>query len=369
MIRVCYIIGQLTKAGAEKQLYELVKGIDKNMFCPIVISLSEGGYWAEEIEKLNIRVFEIPRKKSKELGRLLKLAKLLNIIKPDIVHTYLFSANSYGRIAAILSRVRVIVASERSIPDIGKDKNMFQIYIDKLLGQFSHGIICNSRIASDILVNKYSFNLSKVSTIYNGIDVTTYTKLSNPMKPKKIAKKVIGTVGRLEAAKNHKLFFDMAKVVINKFEREDIKFVIVGLGSFRRELEKYAKDLMIENNVVFAGERTDIPELLNTIDIFVMTSLYEGLSNSIMEAMSAGLPVVASDVGGNRELVVDRETGYLYQSNDVMSLTEKVIFLLENEHEANRLGSNGQMRIASEFSVNRMVKATETRYLELLENK
>jgi hypothetical protein len=145
MTKVCYIIGQLGRGGAEKQLYELVRGINKKKFHPTVISLSHGGFWGEEIRKLGIEVIEIQRKKNREFSRLFNLIKLLRSIKPDIINTYMFSANSYGRIAAIISRIPIIIISERSLPDIGKDKNRYQIFIEKFLAAFTHAIICNSR--------------------------------------------------------------------------------------------------------------------------------------------------------------------------------------------------------------------------------
>src|SRR4030067_452745 len=127
MIKICYIIGQLTVGGAERQLYELVKGINREKFYPVVISLSEGGYWSKEIQQLGIQVIEMRRRKNIEFARLFKLIRLLKMIKPEIVHTYLFPANSYGRIASILSKVPVIIASERNLPELGKDKNIYKV--------------------------------------------------------------------------------------------------------------------------------------------------------------------------------------------------------------------------------------------------
>jgi len=170
VIKVCYIIGQLGKGGAERQIYELVKGLNRQSFEPVVISLSQGGYWGRKIQKLNIQVIELQRSKNRELTRLFKLTKLLKVTKPNIIHAYMFSANSYGRIAAILSRVPIIIASERSTIEMGKDKNRFRIYIDKLLALFSNGIICNTHKASESLVKRYSFNAKKVFTVHNGFN-------------------------------------------------------------------------------------------------------------------------------------------------------------------------------------------------------
>lgn len=183
-IRIIYVIGQLSKGGAEKQLYETVKSIDKDRFDPIVVSLSQSGYWADKIRKLGIELIEIPRKKNIEFSRVFRLIKIFREKRPDIVHTYMFSGNSYGRIAAILTRVPVIIASERSLPEIGKNKRRYHIFIDRLFSSFSHGIICNSYIAAEILVIKYSFNSQKVFTVSNGIDASFYLKENSKNKKK-----------------------------------------------------------------------------------------------------------------------------------------------------------------------------------------
>jgi len=368
MVKICYIIGQLRRGGAERQLYELVRGIDKNRFEPIVISLSQGGAWADKIRELNIQVIELERRKNKEFARLWRLIKLIREIKPTIVHTYLFSANSYGRIAAILCRVPIIIASERSLPEIGKDKTKTMIYIDKILLSFSHAIICNSLRASEVLIKHYSFNPEKVFTVYNGIDVAAISLDCNSKK-QKAATKVIGTIGSLEPVKNHKLFLQVAKIILNQISHEDIRFLIIGKGSLRKELEEFAEMMGIPGNVVFTGERTDIPELLQTIDIFVLTSKYEGLSNVIMEAMSAGIPVIATDVGGNSELVIDEKTGYLCPPNDLVAFSQRIIDLLNDDERTKWMGDNARMRMISQFSIWKMIKETENTYTNLLEQK
>jgi glycosyltransferase involved in cell wall biosynthesis len=366
MIKICYVIGQLSRGGAEKQLYELVKGINREMFHPVVISLSSGGGWVKEFRKLNIQVIELQRRKNREFTRLFKLIKLFRTIKPDIVHTYLFSANSYGRIAAIIAGVPVIIASERSLPERGKDKKGYQVFLDKLLAFFSHGIICNSLKASGTLVKKYSFDADKVFTVHNGINTVDFLRETDLDSQQKIAGKVVGTVGRLSSPKNYRLFLEMARIVLENFESRNLKFVIIGDGELRDELEKYSQQSGIADNVVFIGESDDVFPLLQTMDVFVMTSLYEGLSNAIMEAMLAGLPVVATDVGGNRELVVNGETGFLCSSNDASSLAARVIGLLGNEQDAGQMGDKGKKRVITEFSVEKMVGETEGIYMGFL---
>jgi glycosyltransferase involved in cell wall biosynthesis len=369
VIKIYYVIGQLGKGGAERQLYELVKGISREKFEPVVISLNRGGFWKKEIQKLNIKVIELQRRKNYEFARLFKLIKIFKTEKPDIVHTYMFAANSYGRIAAIIAKTPIIFASERNEVEIGRDKKQHWIYIDKLLASFTHGIICNTHNASEYLVKNYSYDNEKVFAVHNGINIRSFLVENDLNQQIKLAEKVVGTVGRLYPQKNHKLFLDMAKIILNIYDSKNIKFIIIGDGPLRDELEKYSRDLELGDNIVFIGERNDIRDQLQRMDVFAMTSSFEGLSNAIMEAMGSGLPVVATDVGGNSELVINGETGFLCPSTDDMAFAEKVIRLIDNKKEAEEMGKNGKKRILNEFGVEKMIRETEKVYLKILEIK
>ena len=367
-IKVVHIIEQLGKGGSEGQLYEFVKGVNREKFDIVVVSLTLGGYWSKEIQKLNIQVIELPRNKRRMVRmfiRLLSLVKLLRELNADLVHTDMFTANLYGRIAAIIARVPCIIAHEQSVYELGLTRNKYQILIDKILASLSHGIICNSYIASKSLINKYSFNAKKIFTIHNGIDASLFNRL-NTIDRDKPEKKIVGTVGRLYPVKNYKLFLDMAKDILNRCSTENIGFLIIGDGPLKDDLKEYSKKVGIRDNVEFLGVRNDIPELLQNMDIFVMTSFREGISNAIMEAMVSGLPVVATDVGGNSELVIEGETGFLCPLDDTKLLADKVFSLINNETESKRMGENGKKRMLNEFAVENMIKETENVYLRLL---
>lgn len=369
MIKVCYIIGQLGKGGAERQLYELVRGINKERFNPIVICLSEGGYWSKEIKKIGIEVIEIMRKRNWEFIRLFKLFKLLKSIKPDIVHAFLFSANSYGRIASILAGVPIIIASERNLPEAGNDKIKLWIYIDKLLALFTDRIICNSYRAAESLVKHHAFNSKKVCVVHNGISVADFINKNDLNSEEYSASKVVGTVGRLYPQKNHILFLDMVKIISEKYKHKNLKFVIAGEGPLKKQLKKYSQDLGIESKVVFTGLINNIQDILHATDIFVLSSDWEGLPNAVMEAMASGLPCVVTDVGGNSELVVDGETGYVIPPNDPEAMAQKISYLLENDRLAIKMGVEGKKRMQEDFNMEKMIKTTEEIYEKMINGK
>ena len=369
MIKVCYIITSLGKGGAERQLYELIKGINRNKFSPLVISLTEGGYWKEKIQALGVQTIGLRRKKNKEFSRLFRLIKLLRTIKADIVHTYMFSANTYGRIAAVFSGIPIIIASERNISEIGKDKKRYEIIIDQFLSIFTHQIICNSFNCYNSIVNNYSINKGKVITIHNGIDVSRISKKDLTAFKNISAKKVIGTVGRLEHQKNHRHFLRMAKILIEKSENIYLEFLIAGKGQLLSRLKVYAQELEIEKNINFLGEVNDVSELYQNLDIFVLTSHFEGLPNVIMEAMASSLPVVAVNVGGTRELIRENITGFLCPPDNAEKLADKVNYLIKNHKEAKKMGINGRNYIENNFGINKMIQMTEDTYNHLLKSK
>ena len=362
MIKVCYVITTLGKGGAEKQLFELIYGIDKSIFSPSIISLSQGGYWKERIEGLDIPVFDLPRKKNKEISRLIKLTGLIRTISPDIVHTYMWSANTYGRIASIILNIPVIIASERNISQVGKDKKKYEIFIDQLLSFFTDKIICNSLSASKSLTKIYSIKKDKVILVHNGIDSTKY-RLNKSLLYNS-SEITIGIVGRLEYQKNHKLFLEAAKIILKNVKNIKLRFLIVGDGQLNTYLVKYSKTLGIYENIDFIGQTHNVNQFYKQMDIFVLTSHFEGLPNALMEAMASSIPVVAVDVGGIRELIHKNKTGFLCTPNSASDIADKVIFLIKNQKKGLMIGNKGRTYIEKNFDIKKMVTLTEYTYLK-----
>ncbi|MEE8422927.1 MAG: glycosyltransferase, partial [Thermodesulfobacteriota bacterium] len=204
--------------------------------------------------------------------------------------------------------------------------------------------------------------------IYNGIDPTLYddqsvsgfrASLNIPEKTK-----VIGMVANLIHYKGHKFFIRACAKI--KSMRADVVFLLIGEGPMRIELEKLTKELGLEEDVVFLGRRSDISPLLSVMDVFVLTSLEEGFSNAILEAMAAGKPVIATDVGGNSEAVIHGKTGLLVPSMDSNSLADAINNMLCEPEMAEKMGEAGRERIVGEFSMNAMVRNMEHLYKDLI---
>jgi glycosyltransferase involved in cell wall biosynthesis len=366
-IKIIYVIDQLGKGGTERQLYEFVKGLNQARFEPMVVSLSEGGYWGEQMRKLGVRVIELRRKRSFELARLIKLIALLKSERPEIVHTMLFASNTYGRIAARLAGVPRVIASERS-HEVWKNK--LYANIDRLLAPITDCVISNSVANRDYLVRRATLPPEKAVVVHNGIDASSYHDARDGASLRKefaIGPEdcVVGMVANLIDYKNHAMLFEAMALVAAAFPR--VKLLLAGDGAMRQPLQRHAERMGISRNLVLAGLRDDVPALLHLMQIFVLTSRFEGLSNAIMEAMAAGLPCVVTDVGGNRELVVEGETGFLVRLNDAPALAKKILFLLQHPDEAQAMGRRGAERIRNEFALEKMVTALERIYEKLLQ--
>jgi len=217
--------------------------------------------------------------------------------------------------------------------------------------------------------NHFSISPDKIKVIYNGIDTKRFVNFKKSMKlkddlsiPKNV--RIVGTIGKLSSPqKNIPLFLKAAGRISSQFS--DVRFLVVGSGKLLDDMKDFSHKLGISEKVHFTGEREDIPEILKLLDVFVLSSYKEGLPNVIMEAMAAGKPVVATDVGGVSELVMDEETGFLVPSNNVEKLSQAVITLLESSNIAERMGEKGKERIEKFFLIDRMVKQTEKLYLSL----
>lgn len=362
--RLLHIIPTLDQAGAEKQLSLLARGLDRGEFDTQVCVLTRTGPLAAELEAAEVPLWPIEKRWKLDPLALRRLVRLIRRLQPDLVHTWLFAGNSYGRAAALRAGVPHLVATERCV-DTWKVGHEFAI--DRQLARYTDKIVVNSSGVRDFYV-AHQLPAEKFVVIPNGI---------GPAKPPTRTRedllaelalppdaKLMGAVGRLWPQKRIKDLIwvtDLLKVI-----RPDIHLVIVGDGPQRDRLERYSHVIDIEDRVHFLGHRSDVPELMPHFDVLLLASGYEGLPNSVMEAMAAGTPVVATDIPGNRDLVVDGETGFLVPLGDRGEFAKRVQHLLDDAELAQRLGEAGKQRITEHFSIDKMVGAHAALYHELL---
>jgi glycosyltransferase involved in cell wall biosynthesis len=360
MQRVALIIPTMVLGGAEKQLCLLAKNLPRDEFDVHVFLLTHDGPRSEELRQANIPVTVIGKRWKADPTALFRLRRELLKFKPDVVHTWLFAANSFGRAAAILARVPKILASERSVDPW---KTPVHGVIDRFLAKRTQWITTNSTGVREFYVRR-------------GIPAELFQIIPNAIEPRRVHhatrsdilqrlevapdRKLILAVGRLWSQKRYRDLIWAGELLATL--REDTTLVIVGDGPQADELLRHRDAVSTPVHVRFAGARNDVNELLCAADVFWIGSEYEGQSNAVIEAMQAGVPVVASDIPGNRDLVLPDDTGKLVQLGDTADFARQTHTLLENPELASRLAKAAQKRIETEFNVDSMVKAHAALY-------
>lgn len=354
MQKLMLIIPTLDRSGAEKQLTLLAKGLPRDQFDVSVCCLTRGGPYSEELSAAGIPVTVIGKKLKIDPAAYYRLKKHIRAVQPDIVHTWLFAANSYGRKAARAAKVPHILCGERCVDPW---KITHEHLIDRYLDRFTDKIVCNSSGIVDFYTRK-GRRADKFVTIGNGIDLIdgppTQSKeaIWQDLKLPPHAKMML-TVGRLWPQKRMKDLIWATEIL--KRIRDDAYLVIVGDGPQRERLQRYTEQVTIHDRVRIVGARTDVPDLMKHATLFMLASGYEGQSNALMEAMATGLPVAVSDIPGNRDLVKHDENGYLVGLGQRTEYSRFANFLLEDEALRNRFAEAGRKTIAEQFSIPQMI--------------
>ncbi|KPJ58989.1 MAG: hypothetical protein AMJ42_02355 [Deltaproteobacteria bacterium DG_8] len=373
-IKIAYIITSTGVGGAEKILYHTVTGLDYNQYSVSICSLKEKGEIAKELEKLGIEVHCLHMaNKEGFIGwlistiALLKLFSYLRRLKPTIVHSFLFRANILARIAGYLTGVPVIISSIRVM---GGEKGYFH-YFEGMTSFMVDHYIAVSESVKRYIVQKSKIPVEKISVIYNGVNVRKHNSLQtqNVKAPFDIEAKdmILMTVGRLQKQKGHYyLFHAILKV---RKEVAKIKLLIIGEGEEENNLKNLAESLDLTDQIIFTGLRFDVENILSMAKIFILPSLWEGMPNTLLEAMAAGRPVIATDVGGVPELVINGETGVLVPPKDSDALASAIIDLLQDELKAEKMGEVGRVRVEKIFNISKTLEKTENLYRELLKEK
>ncbi len=371
---VAMVVGQLQLGGAERQLFELATRLDRSRYTPSVICLSEVAEpYAGMLREAGIAVDVLSRAGHNDIGRARRLARLLRERRADLVHSFLIAANAYTYVSCKLWGRRRFVASSRTcIPPRGT----WAMMVHRRAFHAAEAVIANSRRVMEFTRDLYRLDEGRIRVIPNGVALEGYRDDSG--RRRKAARRswgvaddelLVGTIGRLSPEKNLALFLDVALRRCgggtNALPRE--RYVLVGDGPARAELEAQARRTGLGERVIFAGGRPDVASVLPGFDLFMTTSDTEGLPNAVMEAMAAGLPVIATRVGGTEEVVVDGATGCLVERGDAAGLHERLSRLASDPALRSSMGGRGRSRIETEFSVRRMVERTMAVYDEVLD--
>jgi glycosyltransferase involved in cell wall biosynthesis len=356
--RVALVIGQLGYGGAEGQLFHLAVGLMGGAYSPIVYCLSDRmepyGRWLDD---LGVPVRQLGG--TSDASRTLALTRSLRADAPDIVHSFLYIANRYAFLASRLAGTRTLITSARNCK---REAQLTHWLLDRAAFRASTAIVCNSATVAEYISRVYGAPPERATVIYNGVDLDRFQPHTNGNG--KSHPPTIGAICRVTAQKNPGLFLAAAAALLER--RPDCRFLVVGDGDGLAGAKEEAARLGIAHAVSFLGARSDVKEILQQLDIFWLTSKWEGTPNALLEAMANGLPVVATDVGACREVIEDGVSGFLVASGDRNALVERTERLLGDAAMAARVAARAREEVATRFALDRMVRATADLYTDCL---
>ena len=353
--RILQIIPTLCQGGAEKQMAMLATGLNPDEYDVHVCALTSAGHYVDPLREHGIPVHVIGKSWKVDPGAYWRLKRYIQRLQPDIVHTWIFAANCYGRYAASSCGVKGIVAGERCID---RWKLPYQFAIDRHLAHRSGALVVPCEGVRRFYV-RHGLPEEKFHVIPNGVSPTsvapasTREEILSELKLPSDAR-LIGAVGRLWPQKRWKDAIWAAELL--SVLREDAHLLIIGDGPLRWRLEKFAAQVHLDGKIHFLGHREDVLQLMPHFDCLWLSSGYEGLPNSIMEAMAAGIPAVATDISGNRDLIVNDETGFLVTLGDRAAFARQTLKLLEDESLRLEMGKSAKRRVAVYFSASEMIR-------------
>ena len=370
---ILMLIDNFRFGGAQRAVLDIVRKLDKDLFNITVVGRKGGGFLPEFERLENVKTINLERelKGYDIIKTIFELNRIVRINKIDIIHTNLPFSDFCGFILKLLNP-GVKLLSKRGTTGPYR-KKIYKRLLNWFISLPVEIIVCVSREVRDY-IHKYEFiPYKKLIVIFNGVDVSEIENTDVNVKEKKRElgineiDLVIGSVGRLTKPKGFEYLLSAFKRVNEEFSHS--KLVIVGAGKLEYKLKQQAKDLNLGDNVIFTGKRKDVYGILKIFDVFVMASLWEGMSIALLEAMSAKLPIVATNVSGTEEVVENNITGFLIKSRDIEKLSEGMIRLLRDEGMRENFGEMGYRKIKQEFDIEFISRNYQEVYLGLLDQE
>ncbi len=353
-IRVGFVIGQLSVGGAEGQLCELLRHLDSR-FSPTVYCLADHtGRFAEDVQHLGVPMHLVG---SHGIQRSLRLGRMIQEHRIDLVHSWLFIANGYSAAATLLGRTRPLITSARNCKVQGRASQV----VNSIAFRCSRAVVVNSRDVEEYIVRHYAAPRARIHVVPNGIDTQRFCPAAPGADNGKGS--LIVNIGRLVQQKNQALFLQAAAEVAKVLPQT--RFMIVGDGPLRAALEKQAAALGLSDRVVFAGERRDVEAILRQATLFWLTSRWEGMPNAVLEALASGVPTIATDVGGTREVIRDGIDGFIVAAGDGAAFVRHTLALLGDAAMQRRFATGARER-ADAFGLKPMAQSFERLYDAIL---
>lgn len=371
---IAHVLYRLDTGGMERMLITLIKNTPLH-YRHAIICLEGYGALRTSLDSVDVQCIALHKQPGKDWGCYMRLWRALRHLKPAIVHTYNFGALDMAPVAKLAGVRRVIHAERgRDAADPNGESRKYR-RMRKWLLPFIDRYVTVSADLQRWLIRDVGIPPARVTWIPNGIDVTLYDATGSTRQDRQLLSKfapagsvLIGTVGRLDAVKDQTGLLDAFGQLCQQLpaRRERLRLVIVGEGAQRELLEAKIASAGLADQVQLLGTRSDVAALLGEFDIFVLSSIAEGMPGAILEAMASSLPVVATRVGGVGEVVVDGSTGALVAPSDPAALAGALRGYVEDEALRHEHGHAGRKRVEHEFSLSVMLAAYTSLYNDVL---
>ena len=369
--RVFFLVDSFMIGGTETQAVELARRLDPARYQVIVGCLRKEGPLLSRLDGTQVRVVEFSLGKGIDspsgLHGVLKLARFLRRERIQIMHAHDLWSNLVGMVAAKLARVPVTITSQR---DLSHDVwyGTYRRRVLRYLQGRSSIVLTNAKAIRDGLVEKDRLPANKVCVIYNGVDIDGFRNVTwnrEWMFPGSAGRKLVVLVGNMNSdVKGHPILIAAASEIVKS--HPEVQFLLVGDGPRRLDYEAMVEGSGLKENLLFLGRRNDVPQILASCDVAVLPSLAEGLPNAVLEYLATGLPVVATALGGNLEVVEDGVTGLLIPPSDPHALATALSRLLDDAQFAAQIANAGRESVESRFSFERLVSEVDALYTRLL---
>ena len=371
-IRILYVIDALEFGGGERGFSQLSTGLNKKRFKTYLASHPDSKL--EQMAKRdNIPFIPIDMDRKVNFKTIAQLLSSINQNRIHIVHSMGARADFFARMAVRkLPKTSLVCTVAMPVEgfDIGFIRKIVYKIADRFSSRYVTQFIAVSKAIKEQLVRKRNIHSGRITVVYNGVELDQYNQNMNASEKTRHSLgitddyPIIGTIGRLVYQKGYSHFLQAAKQVYEK--KKYVRFVIVGHGPEEDNLKNMAKSLGISHVCSFAGLRRDIPELLSAFDVFVLSSVLEGLPRIVIEAMAMGRPIVATDIDGVSEELEDGKTGLLVPPKDAGALAKSIIDLLVDKAKSFQMGINARKTAEEKFGVDIMLKKVEKVYEGLL---
>ncbi|MNH77820.1 GDP-mannose-dependent alpha-(1-6)-phosphatidylinositol monomannoside mannosyltransferase [compost metagenome] len=363
MKRVLYLITGFDYAGAESQLVHICRSLKSKGYLVQLISMVQPVAYLDELDEMGVEVHSLNMRKGIPDPRaIFRLRRFIRSFKPDVIHSHMVHANLLARVTRLFVPMKLLICTAHSINEGGRLRNLLYRITDPLCDLMTNV----SQEAVDRYIEIKAAPRHKIIFMPNGINLDHFSRSEQDRMLLRREMNLEGkfiwlALGRLVPEKDYETMLRAFAGVIRAYPASHL--LIAGIGPERSRLEELCRALELEQSVLFLGMRTDVTRLMSAADGYLMSSKWEGLPMVLLEASASGLPIVATDVGGNKEVVHEGVNGYLAKASDPDQLAECMIRVMAKPEEIRfEMGSAGREYVGGKFNINTIVERWENVY-------